>query len=463
MTTERRDSVGDVWKPLVAVSLLTLAVQFSNFVVDWKALTLRDRFTVNLDLMVGDNTHYFAIATNLLSGNGYVDSTDEMLTVRAGTPTYRRSPGQPLLYAVPLAIFCRATGYQVTEANAVQVWLFLYGLHLAMLCLGGVYFYKLALFLADQRWAFLAAALYIIWPSHLVFLSPSLAKFTAETLVEPLLVVAYYLLLKPSDSVGNRILAGVVLGACLLTRVYLVLVLAALIGLSLLIRNAHFRKRVIFAAIVAALILLPWPIRNYLVFGDFSLSSQGGIQLWLGNNAEARGSIDGRMYDEGYNRPQDFPLLRQLEEKYPGIVRMAGYDETQAKDILRKEAVSWMKDHPAALARLWMKKLAITLYPANFGSYNKVNILTAGVFLLFVPGLLLYLRQCAKGQAAPEFLSFTVPVVCLCLVNVLFFAEYRTRLLMEPFMMLFAVYGAQQLWERIALSRAQVGSRTAHS
>lgn len=435
---------GEGWKPLAAIVALTLAFQFTNFVFDWNTLSLRDRFTASLELTVGDNSHYFDIAANLLSGKGYMDSDGEMLTVRAGTITYRRMPGSPLLYAVPLALFCRDTGYRITEANTLQVWLFMYGVHLAALCIGGVYLYKLAdLFLASRGMAFGAALLYVVWPSNLVFLSPSMARFTAETLVAPLFIWAYYLLHDTRDTVRSRLLAGTVLGFCLLTRVYLVLVLGGLVVLALALRSARFRRNVLVAVFVAGMILLPWPVRNYLVFGDFSLSSQGGIQLWLGNNAEARGSIDGRMYDEGYSRPQDFPLLRQLEQKYPGIIYMQGYDETQAKAILRKEAVDWMVANWRVVPELWLRKLAITLYPANFGTGKEINLLTALVFLLSLPGLGLYLYRCGRGLAPPEFLSLTLPIVSMCLVNVLFFAEYRTRLLMEPFVILFAAYWMQ--------------------
>ncbi|TAJ10890.1 MAG: DUF2079 domain-containing protein [Nitrospirae bacterium] len=453
MTAEQQHrATGDDWKPLTAIVVLTLAFQFTNFVFDWNTLSLRDRFTANLELTVGDNTHYFAIAANLLSGKGYMDSDGEMLTVRAKTITYRRMPGSPFLFAIPLALFCRDTGYQITEANALQVWLFMYGVHLAALCLGGVYLYKLAdLFLASRGMAFGAALLYVLWPSNLVFLSPSMARFTAETLVAPLFIWSYYLLHDPHGTVRSRLLAGAVLGFCLLSRVYLVLVLAGIVVLALVLRNVQFRRNVLVAVFVAVVILLPWPVRNYLVFGDFSLSSQGGIQLWLGNNAEARGSIDGRMYDEGYSRPQDFPLLRQLEEKYPGLVYMQGYDETQAKAILRKEAVDWIVANWRAVPDLWLRKLAITLYPANFGTGKKINLLTAMVFLLSLPGVGLYLYRCAKGLAPPEFLSLTLPIVCMCLVNVLFFAEYRTRLLMEPFMILFAVYGVHHLIRKAPL------------
>ena len=443
--------------PILTLVPLTLILQSTNFIFAWTNLEFRSRFTVNYDFVVGDNVHYFGIAKNLLLGNGYVDSSAEIMSVKPGIPTYIRTPGIPLLYAIPLLIFCRDTAYEVADSNIREVWLFLYAVHLIFLCLGAVYFYKLCALFFDSPWLpFLGGLTYVVWPSHLVFLSPSLAKFTAEIVVAPLLVCAFYLLLSRKGGLGNQLLGGVILGYCLLARVYLVLLPLALLAGCFLLDNPVLKRNIRIVTVLAFLVFLPWPIRNYVVFHDFALSSQGGILLWFGNNAEARGSIDGRMYDEGFSNPEKFPLLKQLEQKYPGIVQMKSYDETQAKEILRKEAIDWMANNLSALSRLWIRKLAITFYPANFGTGTKVNVITAFVFMMFSLGLLLYLYKYLKGQAPPEFLLFALPIGCLSLVTLVFFAAYRTRLLMEPFMILFALYGIVELVQCRVLNRKPV-------
>lgn len=426
---------------ILALCLLTVALQATNFVFDWKQLALRPSFTVNYDVVVGDNGHYFGIARSLLLGQGYTDSSPEIMTVRPGEPTYVRTPGMPLLYTLPLFLFCGDTGYEVTEANVSLVWLFLYLVDLSLLCLGAVYFCKLCqLVLADVRLGLLGGFLYVIWPAHLVFLSPSLTKFTPETIVAPLVVLLFYLLLSRRPVVSSGLVGGLVLGFCLLTRVYLVLLPVFLLAASAFVGDRAVRQKIWLVLLVSTVVFLPWPVRNYLVFHDFAPSSQGGILLWFGNNAEARGSIDGRMYDEGLSNPEKFPLLADLERKYPGLVQEHRYSETEAKAILQKEALGWMKANPATVLWLWVRKLAITFYPANFGS-SSINVLTALVFLLFVPGLLLYLFQWSRGAAPGDIAVLTLPILVGCLVNILFFAEYRTRMAMEPFMMLFALYG----------------------
>lgn len=428
----------------LGLCLLTVLLQATNFVVDWKQLALRPGFTVNYDVVVGDNGHYFGIARNLLLGRGYTDSTPEIMTVRPGEPTYVRAPGMPLLYTLPLLLFCRDTGYEVTEENVSLVWLALFLVNLGLLSLGAVYFGKLCqLVLSDARLGVLGGVLYVVWPSHLVFLSPALTKFTPETIVAPLVVLVCYLLLSRQPAVSSGLVGGLLLGYCLLTRVYLVLLPVVLLAASVFIGDRLMRRRIWLVVLISTLVFLPWPVRNYLVFHDFAPSSQGGILLWFGNNAEARGSIDGRMYDEGLANPEKFPLLAELERKYPGLVQLHRYSETEAKAILQREALAWMKANPASLVRLWARKLAITFYPANFGT-SSPNVLTAGVLVLFVPGLLLYLWHWRRGGAPADFAVLALPILVGCLVNVLFFAEYRTRMVMEPFMILFALYALRQ-------------------
>lgn len=430
----------------ISLILLTLVLQSTNFVFDWKNLDPRPGFNVNYDLMVGDNSHYFGIAKNLLSGNGYVDSAPEIMSAKPGTSTYLRTPGLPLLYTIPLFVFCRDTGYEIVDSNTTQVWLFLWLVNTALLCLGAVCFYRLcSLLLGDPRFGYLGALLYVVWPANLVFLSPSLAKFSAETVIAPLLVWMFYLLLNGKSRWPSAFFAGVILGYCVLARVYLILLPVFLLVAAALLRSPLLRRKTMITAIVALLVFLPWPIRNYVVFHDFALSSQGGTLLWFGNNAYARGSIDGRMYDEGFRNPDRFPPLEQLERKYPGLVSTGRYSETEAKAILQREALGWMKQNLGALPWLFARKLAITFYPANFGSDNRVNFLTASIFLAFVPGLILYVYHCIKGSAHPELLLLLLPILCVCIVTVVFFAEYRTRLLAEPPIIAFALYGLRHM------------------
>ena len=169
--------------------------------------------------------------------------------------------------------------------------------------------------------------------------------------------------------------------------------------------------------------------------------------MWLGNNAYARGSYDGVMIKQSITNPQRFPLLKDLDERFPGLIDMTEYSEMQVNRILTHEALNWMKANFDALPWLLMRKLAITFYPTNYENNNRVNFITATVFLLFMPGLALYVWRCIAGSAPREFLLLLMPILCLSLVTVIFYAEYRVRFMMEPFMIIFAIYGVCDLWK----------------
>jgi len=387
---------------------------------------------------VGDNAEYAAVAANLLSGKGYTAPLDAW-SMREGVRTYFRSPGIPFIYTVPLFLFCRDDGYRITESNKTAVWLTLYLFQLLLVCLGTVYFYKLCqLFVKSPIAALIGTIVYIIWPSNLVYLSPA-AVFVPESVVNPLLVWIFYVLISQKQSV-SPIIAGIVLGCCLLTRAYLVFVPFFFFLYAFFLREHMPPRRLWIAGLVALIVLLPWPLRNYLVFGEFSLGSQGGWNLLIGNNAAARGSWDAMMWSGEHWNTQNYPVLRDLSERHPGLLDGNGhYSEREANKILQQEAIDWASANASALPWLLGRKLAIVFYPANFEGRG-ISWVTALGFLAFVPGLLLYVGRCWKRLESAEFLIFTIPILCICIVTLIFFAEYRQRFIMEPFMLLFALY-----------------------
>lgn len=420
--------------------LLTLLVQSSNFIFDWRILSFREHVTVNEVIEAGDNQHYWGLAQNLLSGKGYTAPFDEMMSVKKGLPTYLRSPGLPLIYTVPLSLFCRDSDYELTQPCKREVWLFLYVCNVLLLGLGTVYLHKLSRHLTGHHLLSVCCALvYIVWPSNLVFLSPY-AGTIADVLVTPLLIWILYVTITNKQSTV-AVLAGFVLGFCMLTRVYLVLLPGFFLAAAVLSQGRELRRRLATVAVVSLIVLAPWPLRNYLVFHDFSLSSQGGRHLWLGNNSSARGSYDGVLWREGPMNAQQHPALKVVDDKYPGLIDMSRFDETQASRVLRDEALRWMKGNLPTMSWLLWRKFAVTMFPTNFENGNKVNVLTFAVFLLFVPGCLLFLYHHAKGLAPRESLLVLTPLVCGFAVTLIYYAEYRVRFVMEPFMILFVFYG----------------------
>ena len=126
-----------------------------------------------------------------------------------------------------------------------------------------------------------AAAIYLFWPTA-VLMSPIAHKEGLVTLVVLLLIACWL------NASKNRFAAafGALSGVLALTQPSLVLLPAALM---LFLRRQSWR-RVGIALTAAAIVILPWWIRNFLVFGQFvPLTSGSGFALWVGSTPEGNG------------------------------------------------------------------------------------------------------------------------------------------------------------------------------
>ena len=208
----------------------------------------------------GDPANYVAIAESMIAGTG-------MLLIEDGLTYFAYYPP---LYPTLLA----AVGLLVPlEAPTFLAIGFLTDLAIAasMVWLGK---------LLNANSAPNAAAIYLFWPTA-VLMSPIAHKEGLVTLVVLLLIACWL------NASKNRFAAafGALSGVLALTQPSLVLLPAALM---LFLRRQSWR-RVGIALTAAAIVILPWWIRNFLVFGQFvPLTSGSGFALWVGSTPEPR-------------------------------------------------------------------------------------------------------------------------------------------------------------------------------
>lgn len=137
-----------------------------------------------------------------------------------------------------------------------------------------------------------AAWLFAIWPAF-VFAAPFAQK---EGLVTLEVLTITLVLLRAGQERSPRwkdgALLGLAVGALMLTQPGLAL-LPAILGLVLLpaLGWPPLRALLLKAAPFALLLLAPWWIRNFSLFGSFvPLTTTGGLGLWVGNNPDATGN-----------------------------------------------------------------------------------------------------------------------------------------------------------------------------
>lgn len=366
----------------------------------------------------GDPDIYPVIARQLLGGLGlYFDQADMGVRVFALYP-----PAYPVL----LACWGAVAGFSIPSlfalnllVDAAAAW--------ALMLIGD------QLEAPDAGRA--AGFLYLVVPSMLF--SAPLAQKEGLAILLVLILAHVWIAASQGRFAGWRgaIMLGVPAGLLALTQPGWAPI-AALFGLAVAVRMGWRRMlRVgIGGALVASVVMLPWWLRNWLVFGAFvPLTSAGGIGLWIGNNADATGNW----------MPQPAALhgLPELE-----FARRAG-----------RMAQLWIAGHPLGFLRLNATKFFRAVGIGQFGPYRYLIMtppisaamgalllpLSHGAHLLMLAGGALALRVRRSPGTAMITLLLAACFAQLALFGVWFEFGERHREFMTPFLLLLGCMAAK--------------------
>jgi len=276
-----------------------------------------------------------------------------------------------------------------------------------------------------------------------------------ETLKVLFLVLTLWLLLVA----GNKsrlwwwFLPGASLGFAALCRPtdLLILIIAAIwiMFLQDAGRNEKFRRLGILALGVF-LIIAPVTIRNYLVSGDFILiTSNGGLNFYLGNNPEAVGIYYNVDQLDLANDPDGRVFLETQAGK--------AISPAEASSIWISKATSFVLHQPLSFVSLLGKKLLLFFHHKEISQlgYNYVFVGEYAVPLIrFLPSFILVgplgILGCllAWRKWRSHFLLYGFLAVEILGV-VLFFMTDRFRLSAVPFLMLFAGFALVEVIKQV--------------
>lgn len=277
-----------------------------------------------------DQVEYLMLAENLRTGEG--------LAYDAGEHRLMRSPGYPVFLAAVLAVWNDLTAVKIAQS--------------ILGALGILLVAALAFRLAGTRAALVAAFVSALYPP-LVWMP---AEILSETLFTVVSLTAVLLLWYRLDALTARREArrplivdwpclgiGGLIGAAVLIRPEMLFFLGPM-ALLLAVRQRWAAAGAL--AVGAVLVISPWTASNYLRYGELILvSSRGGPNFWMGNNALATG--DG---DVGSNP--------DLSEAYRALGRAsADASPSEAERVFYREAFTWMRAHPVEWLVLEAKKL----------------------------------------------------------------------------------------------------------
>jgi 4-amino-4-deoxy-L-arabinose transferase-like glycosyltransferase len=353
------------------------------------------------------------IARALVEGHGYADP----FLGRSG-PTAWIGPVYPLIVAAMFKIFgiySSAAGIAVLAFNSLCA---------ALTCLT---IRRLARFTFGDTVGLIAAWMFALLPFDIAWASRWVWDTSLSTLLL-CLVLLLTLRLVARDTLHDWLAFGVLWGVIILTNGSLLSLLPVSLG-WLLLKNTEgaVLRRLAIAMSLAALIAIPWWVRNWNTFHKFiPLRSNFGMELYLGNHAGANGVI---MF-------WDHPMWNDDEmERY----RRQG----EIAYIAEKGAIArdWIRAHPADFVRISLKRVLMFWSsppdPQRAGRASSIDTQHAILFATSVfawVGALWGLRRRVPGTEL-----FVATLLVYPLVYYITHTHLRYRAPLEPVMMICGV------------------------
>lgn len=422
--------MGVVWIAAAIVPLMLLryapsTITFATMAALMIALRIAVMVVADGRIPLGDARNYVVLAQHLLEGRGLV-ITDPYMGVETRAL-------YPPIYPILLAGSGAVLGFSTTALT-------FFATILDLATAGAMI--VLASMLGRRSSGIAAAWLYLIWPS--VLLSAPLAqKEGVCALLAVLLAIQWITLAREAENdvpqSGARrwrgaLGLGVTAGLLALTQpgeaplVLLFGLVAATVCGWWPAMTAGLRA-VPFAVVA---ILLPWWIRNALLFGAFvPLTSAGGYGLWIGNNPDATGHW------------------------MPPPSQLYGMPEIAFGKAAAAIAIDWIVHHPAGFVRITLAKAVRGWGVAESGA-SRLAGLRPAIMLAIAPsafavsqvahlGLLLGAARAAWRRQTPGT-TILLLLVLACVVQTLVFGVWfefgeRHRDFATPFLLVFGMVG----------------------
>jgi len=281
----------------------------------------------------GDPRDYVLLAENIRAGNGYALPWSFASANGASAPL-RPTALRPPLYPLFLSAVFTVAGHRMLAVVIAQA--LLDTLTCALVGMTGAALFGPLPGLVAVWWAALYPPLWV-----------HVARIWSECLFVALTVMLLFTLSRqrPGSFVGVSFRAGVLVGLACLTRPNgIFLGPVALIAAR---GAADVRGRIVAAMLAvlgAALVLLPWTIRNYRCFGRFiPLSTMDAVVLRGAYNDEVLGD----------------PSMRGAWSLRTVATESAGSsDEIELRDRFARSTRRWLDDHWRKLPRLVVARVA---------------------------------------------------------------------------------------------------------
>lgn len=272
---------------------------------------------------------YHVKGVELSQGKGFLNGVYPYYKGTPGVPTAFRPIGYPGTLALLYFIF--GTGYNDFLAGKL--------LNVVLSILIMFLTYKLAKQFFNEKIALITLALYAFSPLAIAYNS----IHCSEILFSAILMLSIYLFFNKN----NPILIGLLIGYLTLIRpigMFIPLIFAFFMFIK---KDLKLKNKIVYIAsfaVAVGLVVAPWLIRNYVVFGEPVFSTNGGYVIYVNNNDYATGS-----WSDPYKYP-DSPLAKYKTD--------TGFDEMATHKVGKELAYKWIKDNPIKFIKLAFKRIA---------------------------------------------------------------------------------------------------------
>lgn len=245
------------------------------------------------------------------------------------------------------------------------------------------------------------------------------------------------------NTFGNGVLLGVSAGLAILAEPimlgFIILCFAGYIFIKIQNKTFHF---LFIAILVAAAVVLPWTIRNYLVFQNFiPVRTMFGINLWQGNNPEATGT-------------DMLPNGRPMYDRLPPEYADSKIPEPERDAIMLQLAKEYIVSHPGTAFSLFLKKCyyfwwfppkeIVSHTAAQYAKFMRIPYLL--LLLLAFIGTGITLREKRYAMVSLFWLLF---FTYMFVYGITHFGHFRYRAPIEPYLLILAAYGLIYLIDKI--------------
>lgn len=363
------------------------------------ALILRLVFVIpSLEIPVSDAAAYDNLGLSISQGKGYINND--------GSPHSFRPPFYPAFLAVMYKLFGHS--YQ-----AVRIAQSLLG---AVTCVSIFFIGKKAY----------GSVVGILAASISVFYLPFIKS--AELLLTELLftfilglIIFYLFRIRFAVKTLDCVIAGILLGLSALTRSMMLIFPLLMIPLFVSSKRT-FNKKYFIILLSFFVTLLPWIIRNYIVYDAFiPVSTQGGITFY--SSYCPPGGVFGKL------ATLEDPIIIEASRIKSAVLQ---------NDFLIKKTIDFILNNPQKVLLLEIEKVLYLWAPFDWEIVGGrwVNIVYILILPFFAIGALTALKNLEKNYL------ILMPIIYVQITSLIFYGSPRFRLPIEPYIFILSMAGA---------------------